>query len=42
MKPDAMILIEQKVGCGLELIITEKDFLNVRTVKNTGSKTNNI
>lgn len=42
MRPDAMILIEQKVGCGLELIIIEKDFLNVTTIKNTGNKTNNI
>lgn len=31
MRPDVMILIEQKVNNGFELIGIEKDFLNVTT-----------
>lgn len=39
IRPDAMILIEQKINNGLELIGIVKDFLNVTAINKTGSKT---
>lgn len=41
IRPDAMILIEQKINNGLEFIGIEKDFLNVTTINKTGNKTKN-
>ena len=40
IKPDTLILIEEKVGHSLELFGTGKDFLN-KTLFTTGTETNN-